>query len=107
MDIKELLKELKNGIIDLVKEKLDVESKEVNKEIRSIVNQSKEKLERWSLLLKNGDLTKDDFLWLVESQRDLLQLQSLKAIGISQIKLGHFKSRVIELIGQTVFKFIF
>lgn len=107
MDIKELLKELKSGIIELVKEKLGVESKEVKKEVNAIVNKSKVKLERWSLLLKNGDITREDFLWLVESQRDLLQLHSLRALGISQIKLGHFKSKVIEFIGQTVFKFIF
>lgn len=107
MDIKGLLKELKTGIFGLAKEKLGIESKEVKKEINEIVNQSKVKLERWSLLLKNGDLTRDDFLWLLESQRELLQLHSLRALGISQIKLGHFKSKVIDFIGQTVFKFIF
>lgn len=107
MDIKQLLKELKSGILELVKEKLGIENKEVKKEINAVVNQSKVKLERWSLLLKSGDLTREDFLWLVESQRDLLQLHSLRALGISQIKLGHFKSKVIDFIGKTVFKFIF
>jgi len=107
MDIKELLKELKSGIIELVKEKLNIESKEVKKEISDILKKSKTKLERWSLLLKNGDITEEDFLWLIESQRDLLQLQSLRALGISQIKLGHFKSKVIEFIGKTVVKFVF
>lgn len=107
MDIKTLIKELKNGIIDLVRDKLDIESKEVKKEIADILKASKTKLERWSLLLKNGDITEEDFLWLIESQRDLLQLQSLRALGVSQIKLGHFKSKVIEFIGKTVVRFVF
>lgn len=107
MDIKELIKELKAGIIELVKEKLDIDSKEVKKEISDILKKSKTKLERWSLLLKNGDITEEDFLWLIESQRDLLQLQTLRTLGVSQIKLGHFKSKVIKFIGNTVVRFVF
>jgi hypothetical protein len=106
MDIKELLKELKKGIIDLVKEKFDVETKELKTEISGLLIESKEKLERWSILLQNEQLTIEDFEWLVGSQRDLLQLETLRKIGVSQVKLGHFKSKVIKFIVETTVKFV-
>lgn len=107
MDIKELLKDLKKGIIELVNEKFDVENKEVKSEISDLLKQSKEKLERWSELLKNNQLTVDEFHWLVGSQKELLKLESLRKLGISQIKLGHFKNRIIKFIVETTVKFIF
>ena len=107
MDIKDLLKELKKGIVGLIKDKFDVESKEVKDEISTLLKQSKEKLTRWSELMKDGQLTPDEFRWLVGSQRDLLKLESLRKLGVSQIKLGHFKSKVIEFIVETTVKFIF
>lgn len=107
MDIKELIKELKKGIIGLVKEKFDVENKEVKSEIAALLKESKEKLERWSELLMTNQLTIDEFEWLVGSQKELLKLESLRKLGVSQIKLGHFKSRIIKFIVETTVKFIF
>ncbi len=107
MDIKELLKDLKSGIIELVKEKFDVESKELKNEISGILKESKVKLERWAGLLQEGKLTADDFEWLVGSQRDLLKLETLRKLGVSQVKLGHFKSKVIKYIVETTVKFVF
>lgn len=107
MDIKELLKDLKKGLLELVKEKFDVESKELKAEISGILKVSKVKLERWANLLQKGELTQDDFEWLVGSQRDLLKLETLRKLGISQVKLGHFKSKVIKFIVETTVEFVF
>ena len=106
MDINNLLGELKTGIVGLVKDTFNEESAAIKKEIVDHVDQSKDKLERWSKLLKTEAITKEDFLWLLQSQKNLLTLSALHTIGISKIRLGHFKNKVINFISDAVFKFI-
>lgn len=106
MDINLLLSDLKTGIVGLIKDNFNVESDAIKKEVVDHVDQSKTKLERWSNLLKTNAITKEDFLWLLESQKNLLTLSTLHTIGISKIRLGHFKNKVINFIAEKVSKFI-
>ena len=77
---------------------LNISKKDLNK----FLNESEEKLKRWSVLLLEGKITKEEFEWLVKSQKDILLLTSLKEAGISKIKLSNFKNQVISTIIKTV-----
>ena len=65
---------------------------------------SKEDLERWTKALANGDLKKDEFEWLLESKKDLVELFALKKIGLAKVALDRFVNGVINLIISTAFK---
>ena len=106
MEIDALIKELKTGVLAMIKSTFDENSKAVQNEVAAILKKSKERLERWTILLTKKQLSKDEFVWLLQSQRDLYHMATLKALGVSQIQLGHFKSKVLKFVAPTVFKFI-
>ncbi|WGH74366.1 hypothetical protein P8625_09595 [Tenacibaculum tangerinum] len=107
MDFEKIFKELRSSLTVLFNDKYNDFSKESKKDIDRFLNASKEKLERWTLLLAEGKLTLQDFEWLVESQKDLFEMKALQAAGISKISLGHFKNNIVSTIINTIQAIIF
>jgi hypothetical protein len=102
MDFKDILKELKSSLLKLFGEKYEDLKAESKKDVDQFLKDSKEKLERWTLLLANQDITIDDYEWLVKSQKDLLLMKALNKAGVSKISLGHFKNKVVKTIVNVV-----
>ena len=101
MDFKDVLKEIKGNLLGLMGSKFDDLKAESKKDVQDFLNASKAKLERWTTLLAAGNLTPDDYKWLVESQKDLVVLQGLYAAGVSKIKLGHLKNSILDTVINT------
>lgn len=106
MDFKDLLKELKGNLLSLMGAKFDDLKDESKKDVQDFLKTSKEKLERWTTLLAEGNLTLDDYKWLVESQKDLVVLEGLYAAGVSKIKLGHLKNSILDTVINTAIGFV-
>lgn len=106
MDFKDLLKELKGNLLSLMGAKFDDLKDESKKDVQDFLKASKEKLERWTTLLAEGNLTLDDYKWLVESQKDLVVLEGLYAAGVSKIKLGHLKNSILDTVISTAIGFV-
>ncbi|PPZ90979.1 hypothetical protein C3729_09870 [Cloacibacterium normanense] len=102
MNIDEILKQIKNELTQLFADNFKNLSNESKKDLNKFLSESEEKLKRWSVLLLEGKITKEEFEWLVKSQKDILFLTSLKEAGISKIKLSNFKNQVISTIIKTV-----
>ncbi|MEZ4792153.1 MAG: hypothetical protein R2783_01350 [Gelidibacter sp.] len=102
MDIEELLKLLKDELLKVLGESYGDYKKETKKDIEAFLNASKVKLERWTSLLASKDLTNKDYQWLLESQKDLLVLNALHQAGVSKLRLGHLKNKIIKTIVNTV-----
>lgn len=102
MDFEEILKELKTSLLQLFGEKWEDLKGESKKDIEQFLKDSEEKLKRWTVLLANGDITLDDYEWLVKSQKDLLLMKALHKAGVSKISLGHFKNKIIQVIVNVV-----
>ena len=81
---------------------LRILSHESKKDLNKFLSGSEEKLKRWVVLLLEEKITKEEFEWLVKSQKDILLLASLKEAGISKIKLSNIKNHVISTIIKTV-----
>lgn len=107
MDFEKILQELKKSLVSLFNDKFSEFSQESKKDIELFLNDSKDKLERWTSLLAQGKLTAEDFEWLVKSQKDLFKMKTLQAAGISKISLGHFKNKVLNTIVSTIKTLIF
>lgn len=101
-----LLKELKESILLLVKEKYDMQSKQIEKEVEIFLKASKERLIRWTTLLAQKQLTKEEYTLLLTAQKDQFVIESLYQAGISRISLGHLKNNIIRLIADTAIKFL-
>ncbi len=102
MDFEKLLKELQTVLQELFKNKYKDFEKEAKKDIDQFLKESRDKLERWTVLLSNKDITIDDFEWLVKSQKDLLLMKTLHNAGVNKISLGHFKNKIIKTIINTI-----
>ncbi|NQX84768.1 MAG: hypothetical protein HRT67_02400 [Flavobacteriaceae bacterium] len=102
MDFDAILKELKTSLISLFGDKWADLKRESKKDIDQFLNDSKDKLKRWTELLVNGDLDLEDYEWLIKSQKDVMLMQALHSAGVNKISLGHFKNKVIKVIIDVV-----
>ncbi|MBD3334089.1 MAG: hypothetical protein GF355_01070 [Candidatus Eisenbacteria bacterium] len=74
------------------------------KDSRTFIRKAKKDLERWTRLLAKGDLTADEFEFLVEAKRDLAVMEALKQEGLSRIRVERFRRRLIDLVVSTAFR---
>ncbi len=104
MDIEKILTEIKNQILELLNSKYKEFEPELKKDINRFLAESKEKLERWALLLINKSITKDELEWLLKSQQELVVLQTLQVAGISRIKINNLKNNILNIVFKTIIK---
>ncbi len=98
MDFEKIFKELKDNIISIAKDEFGDQADGVVAEMKDYLDESKEKLKKWSLLFVQGNIDKDELAWLVSSQKDILLLKTLQTAGESQIAIGNFKDKVIDTL---------
>lgn len=97
---------LKNDVANLAELTVKTYVKDAKKVAGNLLNALKTKLERWTLLLASGDLTTEDFELLVNSQKDLAEMEALKQAGLAAIRVDQFKDSVFNLIVDTVFHMV-
>jgi len=71
---------------------------------KAFFDQTKADLERWTKLLAAGELTKEDFEWLVAGKKDLAEMQALKNAGLALVRLEKFQNALISLVVNTAFE---
>lgn len=102
MDIDKLLKELKQELVKLLGDKYKEFKPEIQKDINDFLKKSREKLERWSMLLATSSLTEEEFSWLLKSQQDLIALKALQGAGLSKIRINNIKNTILQTVFKTV-----
>lgn len=106
VDFPELFDHLKDEISSLAKVSLKKYADEAKNDGLLLLTSMKEKLARWTVALANGDLTTEDFEWLVNSQKELVEMEALKQAGLGAIRVDQFKNSVLNMVVDTVFSFI-
>jgi len=102
MDIDKLLEDLRKNLITVLGDKYKEFKPEIQKDVNVFLENSKEKLLRWSILLVENSITKDEFAWLLKSQQDLVMLKALQGAGLSKIKLNNIKNTIFKTVLQTI-----
>ena len=106
MDFEEILKQLKVNLLELVNNDF-TDFKDSGEEIvNTFLENSKDKLKRWTQLLVNEEIDLEEYEWLLKSQKDLFEMNALLAAGISKIKIGRFKNKAIKTIVDVMCKLI-
>lgn len=106
VDFQEMFGHLKDDIITLAEVSLKRFANEAKTDALKLVEGMRDKLVRWTALLASGDLTTEDFEWLVNSQENLVEMHALKETGLAAIRIDQFKNSVLNLVVDTVFSFI-
>jgi hypothetical protein len=98
------LKTLESDLIGFAEKSLNAYKTQAIQDGNTFINKSKADLERWTMLLASGDLTCDDFQWLVKGKKDLAELEALKLAGLGKAALEKFINGLIDTIVSTAFK---
>lgn len=102
-DFNEFWESLKKGLEEIIKKNWKEFKDIAEKDGKVFLDKTKEDLKRWTKLLAQEDLTKDDFEFLVAGKKDLAELEALKQAGLAQVRLERFQNRLISLIIDTAF----
>jgi hypothetical protein len=102
IDFNEIFQELKNAVELFAKQKVSDYWKEAVGDADQFFAQTKDQLERWTTRLAKGELTADDFEWLVKGKKDLAEMKLLKQAGVTLIRVDEFKAGLLDVIVKTV-----
>lgn len=97
----EFLQRVTGGITDLAKTMISDFKDQAIDDAKSFLEGTKEDIQRWITLLAKGDLTKEEFEFLVKSKKDLFNLHALTQAGVVLITIQKFRDAVIDLVINT------
>ncbi len=102
-DFNDFLESLKKGLEELIKKNWKEVKDAAEKDGNAFFDKTKEDLKRWTKLLAQGDLSQDDFEWLVAGKKDLAEMEALKQAGLALVRLERFQNALISLVIDTAF----
>ena len=98
---------LKNDLLDFAKENLEEYKDEILKDGARFVEKAKSDLERWTEGLATGALSKSDFEFLLKGKKDLAQMEALKQLGLSKIRITKITNGIMDVVvGSAVKTFL-
>jgi hypothetical protein len=97
------LSSLEKNMVDYVDTSWSSDKSVIQQNIKEFINESKQDLEKWTLLLVNGMLSKKDYEWLVESKADLARMIILKNITIAKSAANSLIYGLLDKIINTAF----
>ncbi len=102
-DFNDFLESLKKGLEELIKKNWKEVKDAAEKDGKAFFDKTEEDLKRWTKLLAQGDLSQDDFEWLVAGKKDLAEMEGLKQAGLAMVRLERFQNALISLVIDTAF----
>lgn len=94
---------IEEGVKELSKKTLKGFKDEAVTDAKAFLEASKDNLYRWTKLLAQGELSQDDFEWLVLGRKDVAELHALKQAGLALVRLDRFKNALLDLVIDTAF----
>jgi hypothetical protein len=103
-----------NMFLDSLKDELGTLASEIGTDIRDelikdglqFVHKTRDDLQSWSEQLLTGELSKDDFEWLIKSKKDLAEMHALQQKGLAQARIDRFKTALVQTVIGSVTKMI-
>ena len=102
MTFEDIFNELKDNIAALAKLTFKKFAKEAEQDGKQLLEELKDKLQRWTDLLAQGQITPRDFEMLVLNQRDLVEMAALRKAGLTLIRAEQFRDGVINIVIDTI-----
>jgi hypothetical protein len=103
----DFLSTFKNDLLDFAKENLNEYKDELLKDGNTFIEKAKADLKRWTDGLISGSLNQKDFEFLIKGKKDLAQMEALKQIGLSKIRINKIVNGMLDVaIGSAVKTFL-
>jgi hypothetical protein len=103
IDFADIFNQLKSDTANFAQTSLKSYVDDAKSDCQNFLESVKDKLEKWTGLLANGSLAKEDFEWLVYSQKELAEMNALKQAGLAEISIDQFRGGLINLIIDSIF----
>ena len=98
---------LKNDLLDFAKENLEEYKDELLKDGTLFIEKTKSDLERWTEGIASGALSPTDLEFLLKGKKDLAQMEALKQLGLSKIRITKITNGIIDVVvGSAVKTFL-
>ena len=102
-DFSDFWESVKKGLVEVAEKNWKEFREAAEKDGSAFLDRTKEDLRRWTKLLAQGDLSQDDFEWLVAGKKDLAEMEALKQAGLALVRLERFQNALISLVVDTAF----
>ncbi|MFK8004849.1 MAG: hypothetical protein AB8H03_00700 [Saprospiraceae bacterium] len=100
---RKIMKEMSSNVEDLTKLTVRKYQKDAKRDAEKLLKGMKRDLRRWTRMLERGDLTTQDFEYLVKSNVDSAKMSALESSGLAMIRLKAYRTSLFNLIIDTIF----
>lgn len=97
---------LKDEVLSLALTTFKSYGKAAKSDAIKLLDDLQDNLKTWTLQLASGELSIEDYEFLVLGQKEVIKMSALKQVGISVIKADEFKNSLFDLIIKSVLKLI-
>jgi len=105
-DFQTLFDQLKKEVSSLAVSSVQQFKKEAEADGQNLLESLKQNLQNWTFELATGEISKDDFEFLVMGQKELIEMNILKQKGMALIDLDKLKISLINQIIKTTLSVI-
>jgi hypothetical protein len=105
-DFNTIFESLKGSAEDYIESNLKEHAADVRKDARDFLDDSKADLEKYTMQLEQGIITKEQFESLMLDLKDNLVLEGALQAGLSQIRADQIRSGIITILTQAVFRIL-
>ncbi|RFM30097.1 hypothetical protein [Deminuibacter soli] len=103
-DISQILSEVESQIGTLAQSTVSNFKDQAIADGKTLLNDVKNDVSRWTFLLSTGQLKIAEFEFLVGSQRTLVKMISLEQAGLAELRVLHFAEGVLNIVIDVVLK---
>lgn len=104
VDFKKITEEILKEIESLAQKTFKEHKDKAFKDGKVFLNKIEDDLEQLSNLLAKGELTAEQFEWLVRAKKDLAEMVLLKQAGLALVQIDKFKNSLLDLVIGRVLK---
>lgn len=101
-----VFKDLKGQVVQLAQQKVKECAADASAEANAFLEKSKDKLKEWTVALAEKQMDKEEFEWLINSQKGLGEMKLLTQAGLAQIKVDEFTQGVKTIALNTLLGFV-
>ena len=98
--------DLMKEITEFLKGEVSDHLEQAKADARAFLESAKNKLQKWLDQLTSGQITTDEFEFLVKSQRDLAEMNALTQIGLAKARIDRIVNGIIQTVIDAGFKAI-
>lgn len=99
--VDEFLRTLGERIAQLAADAFKRHAAAARRDAAEFLARTRADLARWAQLLAEGQLTPDEFQWLVKGRLDVAKLAALKQAGLAKARLDGFRRALLETVVGT------